>query len=122
MKLGPSQNNNQTVKIEGSNPTTISTNNGTPSSKVFSTSITFKECVNILHYCRLIYKYIIAVKESSDGEENQVKTFTAWLLLLMEEIRAKINNQGIIYEGENAWLREKKLREVTNEYSKKYKH
>ena len=40
---------------------------------------------------------------------------------MMEEIKNKINENGIIYEGENAWLREKKLREVTNEYAKKYK-
>ena len=62
------------------------------------------------------------MRDSSYSEENQIKTFTAWLLVLMEEIKGKINNNGIIYEGENAWLREKKLREVTNEYSKKYKH
>ena len=39
----------------------------------------------------------------------------------MDEIKKKINSNGITYEGENAWLREKKLREVTNEYLKKYK-
>lgn len=69
------------------------------SCKFFSTSITFKECVNILHYCRLIYKYIIALRDSSFSEENQIKTFTAWLLTLMDEIKAQINSNGIIYEG-----------------------
>lgn len=39
----------------------------------------------------------------------------------MDEIKIKINENGIVYEGENAWLRERKLREVTNEYAKKYK-
>lgn len=38
----------------------------------------------------------------------------------MDEIKAKINEGGIIYEGENIYVREKKLREVTNEYTKKY--
>lgn len=38
----------------------------------------------------------------------------------MEEIRKKINENGIVYEGDNVWLREKKLRQVTNEYNKKY--
>lgn len=38
----------------------------------------------------------------------------------MEEIRKKINDNGIVYDGDNMWLREKKLREVTNEYNKKY--
>lgn len=92
------------------------------SSKFFSTSITFKECVNILHYCRLIYKYIIALRDSSYSEENQIKTFTAWLLTMMDEIKAQISSNGIIYQGQNAWLREKKLKEVANEYQKKYKH
>jgi hypothetical protein len=38
----------------------------------------------------------------------------------MDEIKRKINENGIVYDGENVWLREKKLREVTNEYTKKY--
>ena len=69
------------------------------SSKILSVAITFKECVNILHYCRLIYKYIIALRDSLYNDDNQVKTFTAWLLTLMEEIKNKINNSGIVYEG-----------------------
>ena len=75
------------------------------SSNFISSPITFKECVNILHYCRLLYKYIVSLRESIHNDENQVKTFTAWLLTLMEEIKNKINSNGIIYEGENAWLR-----------------
>ena len=30
--------------------------------KILSTPITFKECVNILHYCRLVYKYIMVLR------------------------------------------------------------
>lgn len=32
------------------------------SSKIFSAVFTFKESVNLLHYCRLIYKYVILLK------------------------------------------------------------
>ena len=30
----------------------------------------------------------------------------------MDEIKLKINSNGIIYDQENAWLREKELREL----------
>ena len=41
---------------------------------------------------------------------------------MMGQLQAKVNDSTIIYEGENAWLREKKLREVTKEYMKKYQN
>lgn len=89
-------------------------------SKVFSSSMTFKECVNILHYCRLMYKYVIGLKSTQVNEENQIRILSSWVLLVMSEIKKKISQNGIIYEGENSMLREKKLRQVTNEYTKKY--
>lgn len=70
--------------------------------------------MNLLHYCRLIYKYVIALRESNLYEDSQARYLSGWLMLLMEEINKKINENGIIYDGENAPLREKKLREVTN--------
>ena len=39
---------------------------------------------------------------------------------ILREVNDKIDKKSIIYEGENVWLREKKLKEVANEYSKKY--
>lgn len=33
-----------------------------------------------------------------------------------------MNEGAVIYEGDNGHMREKKLREVTNEYTKKYNH
>lgn len=89
-------------------------------SKIFSIPIAFKECVNILHYCRLIYKYVTSLKTIHPSEDSQIRILSTWVLLIIEEIKVKINDSSIIYEGENIWLREKKLREVTNEYSKKY--
>lgn len=38
----------------------------------------------------------------------------------MDEIKSKINEGSVVYEGENGLIREKKLREVTNQYTKKY--
>ena len=76
--------------------------------------------MNILHYCRLIYKYTTTLKQSPYSDENQVKTFSKWLMKILKEVNDKIDNKTIIYEGDNIWLREKKLKEVANEYSKKY--
>lgn len=68
-------------------------------SKIFSANITFKECVNLLHYCRLIYKYVILLRESHPHEDGQARYLSGWLMLLMEEIKKKINENGIIYDG-----------------------
>lgn len=38
----------------------------------------------------------------------------------MDEIKKKIDEGSVVYEGQNGYMREKKLREVTNEYTKKY--
>ena len=43
-----------------------------------------------------------------------------FLMNSLYEISERIECKGIIYDGENVWLREKKLREVTDEYTKKY--
>jgi mevalonate pyrophosphate decarboxylase len=40
---------------------------------------------------------------------------------LLAEINIKLEKKEIIYEGDNASLREQKLKEVRNEYEKKYK-
>jgi len=39
---------------------------------------------------------------------------SSWVLLIIDEVKRKINEGGIIYEGENFVNKEKKLREVTN--------
>lgn len=90
--------------------------------KIFSTSFTFKECVNLLHYCRLVYKYVVLMKETHPSEDNQIRTLAGWVLFFMDEIKNKINEGSVIYERDNGYIREKKLREVTNEYTKKYSH
>lgn len=30
---------------------------------ILSTRVTFKECVNILHYCRLLFKHLMLMRE-----------------------------------------------------------
>ena len=66
---------------------------------LISTTITFKECVNILHYCRLVYKYTTTLRQSSYSDENQVKTFSKWLMKILKEINEKIDSKNIVYEG-----------------------
>ena len=40
---------------------------------------------------------------------------------LLAEINLKLEKKEVIYEGENASLREQKLKEVRSEYEKKYR-
>lgn len=35
---------------------------------ILSSAITFRECVNILHYCRLIFKHLLSMKEIGFGD------------------------------------------------------
>lgn len=67
-----------------------------------------------------MYKFVISMRESLHNDEGIVNFFSAWVLTLMDEIKSKINENGVSYDGDNGWLREKKLREVINEYTKKY--
>ena len=60
------------------------------------------------------------MREYSYKDKSVIEFFSEWVMTLMQEIKLKVNSNGIIYEGENNWLKEKKLREVINEYIKKY--
>lgn len=83
--LSINQKNTSTNKINDQ------MSNQADGSKIFSTMITFKECVNILHYCRLIYKFVILLRETKHHDENLGNTFSVWVLSLMNEIKARIN-------------------------------
>jgi hypothetical protein len=85
-----------------------------------STILTFHECVNLLHYCRLSYKVasILAKLEKFIGTPTK-EYFINWLFHSFQEVESKIPTQ-IKFEGEKAQLRERKLQEVINEYHKKY--
>lgn len=87
---------------------------------ILSAPITFKECVNILHYCRLVFKHLVLMKEINFGDESQTSIFKRWLSTILKTLMREINEKKIIYEGENRMAREKKLEEVTSEYIKKY--
>ena len=63
--------------------------------------------MNLLHYCRLIYKFVTFMKETYFLDENISKILSSWVLSLMVEIKGQINDNKILYEGENGWLREK---------------
>jgi hypothetical protein len=45
--------------------------------------ISFKECVNILHYCRLIFKFLLTVKMSEYINNNELFKLTKWLMLIL---------------------------------------
>jgi hypothetical protein len=89
--------------------------------QILSGELTFKECVNILHYGRLIFKFLLTLKVSEYSNDNELFKLSKWLMELLGEIKVKLEKKEIIYEGDNASLREQKLKEVRNEYEKKYR-
>lgn len=68
-------------------------------SKIISTAVTFKTCVNILHYCRLIYKYVsvvgsLRIKElrklsAQDQKDKSIK----WLAIVVKTVNIRVNNR-----------------------------
>ncbi len=90
-----------------------------PKDKILSSDVTFRACVNILHYCRLVYKYVTVMQVMKDhklGDENRKNVFVRWLAIVVKTVNTRIDNHEVIYEGENAALREEKLKEVSKEY------
>lgn len=71
--------------------------------------MTFRACVNILHYCRLVYKFVTVLNVLKDwkgiGDESRKNVFIRWLAIVVKVVNVKIDNKEVIYEGENASLR-----------------
>ena len=83
--------------------------------------INFKESVNTLHYCRLIYKYLTMVDEQdSEGKNSRsYRVLAEWMFKILSEIAQKVERKEVVYDEETN-RKETKLREVTSEYYKKY--
>ena len=83
--------------------------------------INFKESVNTLHYCRLLYKYLTMAREVEPESKNRkyYKLLASWMFKILTEISQKVERKEIVYDEETT-KKEMKLREVTSEYYKKY--
>lgn len=89
--------------------TIINKPNVTPTNLI-QFKISFSQCVQLLHYCRLVHKCIITgSKIVSCGKV--VDYLSAWLLGLTEELRSKCST-FVQFDGERAPLREKKLSDL----------
>ena len=88
----------------------------TPSNIIFG-SISFAQCVHLLHYCRLVYKCVsLALKENCYLECNTY--LSNWLLGIIKEISNK--QAEVRFDGDRASERKKKLKDVISEYNSKY--
>lgn len=47
---------------------------------ILSGMLTFKESVNILHYARLIFKFLLMLKVSVYCNNNELLKMTSWLM------------------------------------------
>ena len=63
----------------------------------------------------------MTLKVSEYSNDNELFKLSRWLMELLAEINLKLEKKEVIYEGENASLREQKLKEVRSEYEKKYR-
>lgn len=80
-----------------------------------TTIINFKAAVNLLHYCRGLFRCLQLMIAINEGE-NEIKYLTGWLILILEELNRKLNQNEVLFEGDNSETKSKKLREVRNEY------
>lgn len=58
--------------------------------QILSGEISFKECVNILHYGRLIFKFLLTLKVSDYSNDNELFRLSKWLMELLGEINEKL--------------------------------
>jgi len=59
---------------------------------------------------------LLTLKVSEYCNDNELLRLSKCLMELLAESNYKLENKEIIYEGDNASLREQKLKEVRNEY------
>lgn len=80
---------------------------------IFTPSITFKECVSLLHFCRLLYKYLNQIK----NDTNEMSTYTIYanfLLQSLDDINATIREKRVKYNEAQGDVKERKLQTVTD--------
>ena len=82
--------------------------------------ISFSQCVQLLHYCRLIHKCVTAGTKITSCAKV-VDYLSGWLLALTEELKLKCLT-FVQFDGERAPLREKKLGDLVEEYYAKYRN
>ena len=51
--------------------------------EVLFVPLTFKECVNVLHYGRLIFKFLVTLKITEYSNDNELFKLTKWLMELL---------------------------------------
>jgi hypothetical protein len=81
--------------------------------------LSFKEAVNCLHYCRLLYKFLMLSREVEEHDRRFASVLSALLFKVLSEIANKIEKKEIAYDEETN-KKETKLREVSSEYYRKY--
>lgn len=64
--------------------------NMSESLQILSGDLSFKECVNILHYGRLIFKFLLTLKVSEYSNDNELFRLSKWLMELLGEINTKL--------------------------------
>jgi hypothetical protein len=51
--------------------------------------------VNILHYCRLLFKHLVLMKEMNFGDENQSSIFKKWLSAILKTLMREISARKV---------------------------
>ena len=68
-----------------------------------------------MHYCRGIFR-CLQIMIALNDMESDIRYLTNWLILVLEELNRKINQNEVIFEGMNSTLKASKLREVRTDY------
>jgi hypothetical protein len=79
-------------------------------------ALTFDESLQLLHYCRLIYKTVSLIKGSTRMSSlRELDYFTNWLLFMIEDLEAKVQLNMDVTN-----TRHIKLKSVLKEYIDRY--
>lgn len=66
---------------------------------ILSAQLTFRQCVNILHYCRLLFKHLVLMSEMGFGDDNQRSIFKRWLSTILKTLKNEIDQKKVKCEG-----------------------
>ena len=97
----------------------FSNNETSSSSETILSRISFQEALQMLHYCRLLYKTRqLIILEPSLKNSVIVDFYGNFVMQLINELKGKLKKQNLLIETPSA--SEAKLRGVVNEYCAKY--
>jgi hypothetical protein len=92
--------------------------------KIINRPMRFGDCLSLIHYCRLCYKFA-GLLDEYEGDAKTNHFLTNWSIQLLGELNRKIEQGEVVFKGGEGTNnpdgeKKKKLKNVVREYMNKY--